>query len=85
MFLTPQALRLNTYNNGAKINLTKISFSNCGHGFATITNLSQLTLGFSMNVRSNLLIISPLHGHGISQDVNVHFNMVLMLRTSFTS
>jgi hypothetical protein len=41
MFLTPQALRLNTYNNGAKINLTKVSFSNCGHGFATITNLSN--------------------------------------------
>jgi hypothetical protein len=24
------------------------------------------------------LIIPPLHGHGISQDVTVHFSMVLM-------
>jgi hypothetical protein len=32
---------------------------------------------------SNLLIIPPLHGHGISQNVSIHFNMVLMLRTFF--
>jgi hypothetical protein len=29
------------------------------------------------------LIISPLHGHGISQDANIHFSMVLMSGTSF--
>jgi hypothetical protein len=39
-------------------------------------------LGFGMNAASNLLMISPLHGRGISQDVNVHFNMVMMSKTS---
>jgi hypothetical protein len=34
---------------------------------------------------SNLLIIPPLHNHSISQYANVHFSMVLMLRTYFKS
>jgi len=39
-------------------------------------------LDFGTSAISNLLIIPPLHGHGISQDVSIHFGMVLMLRTS---
>ncbi len=42
-------------------------------------------VGFSTNVINNLLIISLLHDHGVSQATNVYFSMVLMSRTSFRS
>jgi hypothetical protein len=42
-------------------------------------------LGFGMNAINNLLIIPPLHDHDISQDADVHFNMVLTSRTSLKS
>ncbi len=32
-------------------------------------------LNFGMNVTNNLLIIPPLHSHGIFQDASVHFSM----------
>jgi len=81
-FLTPHALRSNICNNCFETNLTKIGFGNGGHCFATII---PFVLGFGTNVTSNLLIIMPLHDHGISQDASVHFSMVLMSRTSFRS
>ncbi len=77
-FPMPQALRPNTCNNCFEINLTKVGFGNGGHRYATIINSSHSHWGFSMTATSNLLIIPPLHGHGISQDVTVHFSMVLM-------
>jgi hypothetical protein len=61
------------------MNLNKVGFSNDNYKFI------PLTLGFSMNATNKLLIISPLHGHGISQDANVHFGMILMSKTSFKS
>jgi len=42
-------------------------------------------LGFGTSATNNLLIIPPLHDHDISQDVSVHFSMVLMSRTSLKS
>jgi hypothetical protein len=41
---------------------------------------TYVELGTSMI--SNLLTVLPLHEHGISQDANIHFNMVLMWRVS---
>jgi hypothetical protein len=81
-FLTPHALRSNTCNNCFDTNLTKVGFGNGGHRFATII---PFVLGFGTNVTSNILIIMPMPYHGISQDANVHFNMVLMSTTSFRS
>jgi hypothetical protein len=78
MFPTPQTLKPNTFNNHYELNLTKVGFGN-GDNYKFI----PLTLGFSMNATNKLLIISPLHGHGISQDANVHFGIVLMSKTSF--
>ncbi len=43
--------------------------------------LISFALGFGMNIISSLLIIPPLHNHGISQNANIHFSMVLMSRT----
>jgi hypothetical protein len=40
-FPTHQALRLNTCNSCSEANLTKASFGNGGHYYATITNLSH--------------------------------------------
>jgi hypothetical protein len=41
MLPTPHALRPNTCNSYCEANLTKVGFSNGGHYFATITNLSH--------------------------------------------
>ncbi len=85
MFPMPQTLRPNTCNSCSEVNLTKISFGNGGHSFAIIISLSHLLNNFDTSITNILFIISPLHGHGISQDINVHFNTILMLRTSFKS
>ncbi len=84
-FPMPQTLRPNICNNCSEANLTKVGFSNCGHCSTIITRLFHFALGFGMITTNSLLIISPLHGHGISQYANIHFNTVLMSRTSFKS
>ncbi len=53
--------------------------------FCNSYQLYPFLLFFGTNAANNFFIISPLHGHGISQDVNIHFSMVLMSRTSFKS
>jgi hypothetical protein len=82
---TPKALRPKTYNNFFEVNLTKVSFAIGGHCSVTINRLSHFTLGFDMSTTNNLLIIPPLHDHGICQNASFYFSMVLMLRTSFKS
>jgi len=48
--------------------------------FCNNYQLISFMLGFGINMTNNLLIILPLHNHVISQDVNVHVSMVLMLK-----
>jgi hypothetical protein len=82
MLPTPRALRPNTCNNYSEANLTKVGFENGGHCFAKITSLSH-SCYFGTSTTNNLLIILLLHVHDISQDVSIHFSMVLRSRTSF--
>ncbi len=46
--------------------------------FCNSYQLIPLVLCFGISVTNNLLIIPPLHDHGISQDASIHFSMVLM-------
>jgi hypothetical protein len=78
-------LKPKTCNNCFEVNLTKANFGNGGHYFAIITSLSHSCCALAWAQVATILIIPPLHGHGISQDVSIHFNMVLMLKTSFKS
>jgi hypothetical protein len=78
---TSKALWSNTYNNCFEANSTKVGFG----WWILFYNNYPLVLGFGMNVTNNLLIILPLHNHGVSQDVSVHFSTVLMSKTSFIS
>jgi len=48
-----------------------------------LLKLVLIMVNIGTNITNNLLIIPPLHGHGISQDASIHFNVVLMSRTCF--
>jgi hypothetical protein len=80
----PHALKPNTCNSCSKVNLTKARFRDGGHCFATLPAYPTRAMLWHSEP-SNLLIIPPLHGHGVSQDASIHFSMILTLRTSFKS